>query len=470
MVNDFYQRIMDEHKINREGAFVGNLRSTNDTALLNKTGTHFEFNKHNRYIPRAIFVDLDVEPVNKMRSSFFGSLMDTEHFVSPGSHHSLAGSLIWAQGHYTDGAEFIDDCLDNIRSSVEICDHLQGFQFMHSVAGGVGGGFGSLLVMKLREEYPDAILSDFCTYPSPWFHDERNSNIVAYNTVLSTHLMLENTDMNFVMDNGAILKGLRACLDKPTMQDINWFIGLALSNVTASFRFPTEPAVNCSLRKMHTALTALPRLNFFALSVAPFMSPKRPLNQLSDTPQLGDIKTCMTEYDITGIRPEDGKCINLHINCRTGDQSALDNMNEQVSQMLQRNSDDFVAWIPSNIQSYHVEDGGNLCYARFAPLIQTQIISTTSIKTVFQRLCAAFAKVYRRKAYLHWYKGEGMDEMEFQEADKNVRDLIAEYQLCQDVVDDSADSQDDKLDKNGGQEMEIENDPEFEADEEDGDF
>ena len=36
--------------------------------------------------------------------------------------------------------------------------------------------------------------------------------------------------------------------------------------------------------------------------------------------------------------------------------------------------------------------------------------------------------MYRRKAFLHWYKGEGMDEMEFQEADKNVRDLITEYQ------------------------------------------
>jgi len=32
------------------------------------------------------------------------------------------------------------------------------------------------------------------------------------------------------------------------------------------------------------------------------------------------------------------------------------------------------------------------------------------------------------------YKGEGMDEMEFQEADKNVRDLITEYQDKQDAV------------------------------------
>merc|ERR1712128_192298 len=45
-----------------------------------------------------------------------------------------------------------------------------------------------------------------------------------------------------------------------------------------------------------------------------------------------------------------------------------------------------------------------------------------------------FAKMYKRKAFLHWYKGEGMDEMEFQEADKNVRDLITEYQDKQDAV------------------------------------
>eukprot|EP01084_Bolivina_argentea_P185326 319581_1 len=42
--------------------------------------------------------------------------------------------------------------------------------------------------------------------------------------------------------------------------------------------------------------------------------------------------------------------------------------------------------------------------------------------------------MYKRKAFLHWYKGEGMDDMEFQEADKNQRDLITEYQDKQDAV------------------------------------
>ena len=60
--------------------------------------------------------------------------------------------------------------------------------------------------------------------------------------------------------------------------------------------------------------------------------------------------------------------------------------------------------------------------------------NTTALKGIFQRLATQFGSMYKRKAFLHWYKGEGMDEMEFQEADKNVRDLITEYQDKQDAV------------------------------------
>lgn len=36
--------------------------------------------------------------------------------------------------------------------------------------------------------------------------------------------------------------------------------------------------------------------------------------------------------------------------------------------------------------------------------------------------------MFRRKAFLHWYTGEGMEEMEFSDAESNVHDLISEYQ------------------------------------------
>merc|ERR1711933_626057 len=86
-----------------------------------------------------------------------------------------------------------------------------------------------------------------------------------------------------------------------------------------------------------------------------------------------------------------------------------------------------------------------------SPIAGTFVANTTAIKGVFQRISAQFAKMYRRKAFLHWYKGDGMDEMEFQEADKNVRDLITEYQDKQDAVvdpddDDSEDDDDEDVD------------------------
>lgn len=44
--------------------------------------------------------------------------------------------------------------------------------------------------------------------------------------------------------------------------------------------------------------------------------------------------------------------------------------------------------------------------------------------------------MFRRKAFLHWYTGEGMDEMEFTEAESNMNDLVSEYQQYQEATND----------------------------------
>ena len=45
---------------------------------------------------------------------------------------SLVGNN-WAKGHYTEGAEIIDQVLDACRREAEPCDCLQGFQITHSL-------------------------------------------------------------------------------------------------------------------------------------------------------------------------------------------------------------------------------------------------------------------------------------------------------------------------------------------------
>lgn len=38
------------------------------------------------------------------------------------------------------------------------------------------------------------------------------------------------------------------------------------------------------------------------------------------------------------------------------------------------------------------------------------------------------------KAFLHWYMGEGIDEMECTEAENNKNDLVSEYHQYQDAM------------------------------------
>ena len=73
----------------------------------------------------------------------------------------------WAKGHYTEGAELVDSIMDVVRKESENCDCLQGFQLAHSLGGGTGSGLGTLLISKIREEYPDRIMTTFSVVPSP---------------------------------------------------------------------------------------------------------------------------------------------------------------------------------------------------------------------------------------------------------------------------------------------------------------
>ena len=61
----------------------------------------------------------------------FGSLFRPDNYVFG---QSGAGNN-WAKGHYTEGAELVDNVLDVVRREAEGCDSLQGFQITHSLGG-----------------------------------------------------------------------------------------------------------------------------------------------------------------------------------------------------------------------------------------------------------------------------------------------------------------------------------------------
>ncbi|XP_053195179.1 tubulin beta-4B chain isoform X10 [Scomber japonicus] len=188
----FWEVISDEHGIDPTGTYHG------DSDLqLDRISVYYNEATGGKYVPRAILVDLEPGTMDSVRSGPFGQIFRPDNFVFG---QSGAGNN-WAKGHYTEGAELVDSVLDVVRKEAESCDCLQGFQLTHSLGGGTGSGMGTLLISKIREEYPDRIMNTFSVVPSPKVSD---TVVEPYNATLSVHQLVENTDETFIGNSTAI--------------------------------------------------------------------------------------------------------------------------------------------------------------------------------------------------------------------------------------------------------------------------
>ncbi|CAJ1427365.1 unnamed protein product, partial [Effrenium voratum] len=410
----FWEVIADEHGIDPTGTYHG------DSDLqLERINVYFNEATGGRYVPRAVLMDLEPGTMDSVRAGPFGQLFRPDNFVFG---QTGAGNN-WAKGHYTEGAELIDSVLDVVRKEAEGCDCLQGFQLCHSLGGGTGAGMGTLLISKVREEYPDRIMETFSVIPSPKVSD---TVVEPYNAVLSFHQLVENSDESFLLDNEAMdfeQKRARRAPDH-THGDLNHLVSAAMSGVTCCLRFPGQ--LNCDLRKIAVNLVPFPRLHFFMTGFAPLTSrgsqQYRALTVPELTQQMFDAKNMMCAAD-----PRHGRYLTAAALFR-GRMSTKE-VDEQMLNVQNKNSSYFVEWIPNNIKASvcDIPPKGLKMAVSFAG-------NSTAIQEMFKRVAEYFTAMFRRKAFLHWYTGEGMDEMEFTEAESNMNDLVSEYQQYQDAT------------------------------------
>jgi len=393
----FWEVISDEHGIDPTGTYHG------DSDLqLERINVYYNEATGGRYVPRAILMDLEPGTMDSVRAGPFGQLFRPDNFVFG---QTGAGNN-WAKGHYTEG-----------------CDCLQGFQICHSLGGGTGSGMGTLLITKVREEYPDRIMETFSIFPSPKVSD---TVVEPYNATLSVHQLVENADEVQVIDNEALydicFRTLK--LTTPTYGDLNHLVSAAISGVTCCLRFPGQ--LNSDLRKLATNLVPFPRLHFFMIGFAPLTSrgsqQYRALTVPELTQQMFDAKNMMCASD-----PRHGRYLTACAMFR-GRMSTKE-VDEQMLNVQNKNSSYFVEWIPNNIKS-------SICDIppKGLKMSVTFVGNSTAIQEMFKRVAEQFTAMFRRKAFLHWYTTEGMDEMEFTEAESNMNDLVSEYQQYQEAT------------------------------------
>jgi len=368
----------------------------------------------NKWVPRSINVDLEPGVLESIRASPIGGLFRPDNMVS-GTNG--AGNN-WAKGHYTEGAELVDQVMDVIHKEAEACDCLQGFQLLHSLGGGTGSGLGTLLLTKIKDEFTDRIMLSYSVVPSPKVSDVI---VEPYNATLSLHQLIENAEEVVCIDNEALydicFRTLK--LQSPGYPDLNKLVAKVMSGTTCGFRFPG--LLNSDLRKLAVNLVPFPRLHFFLAGYAPlFAGSSRRFQSITIpelTQQMFSPKNMMAACD-----PNEGHYLTASLNFR-GASIRTREVDDQMASFQKKHSAAFVDWIPNNVKS-------SVCTVAPAdvPRSGTFLANTTSMQQLFQRVVEQFSAMFKRKAFLHSYINEGLDVSELTEAESNIQDLIFEYQ------------------------------------------
>jgi len=409
----FWEVISEEHGVGVKGDWVGDNPKQKERIIV-----YYSESATSRYVPRAILMDLEPGTMNNVRAAKYGQIFRPDSFVFG---QTGAGNN-WAKGHYTEGAELIEQVLDVVRKEAENCDCMQGFQVTHSLGGGTGSGMGTLLISKIRDQYPDRILATFSVFPSPKVSD---TVVEPYNATLSVHQLIENAEEVMVKDNEALYNICSKTLKipNPSYTNLNQLVSSSMSGITCCLRFPGQ--LNSDLRKLATNLIPFPRLHFFMTGISPLTSEQsksyRSVSVQELTQQMFESQNMMCAAD-----PRNGRFLTASAMFR-GKMSTKE-VDENMMSVQNKNTEYFVEWIPNNIKS-------SVCDIppKGLKMSVTFLGNSTAIQEMFRRISTQFSSMFRRKAFLHWYTGEGMDEMEFTEAESNMKDLIEEYQQYQEM-------------------------------------
>lgn len=202
-----------------------------------------------------------------------------------------------------------------------------------------------------------------------------------------------------------------------------------MSGVTTCLRFPGQ--LNADLRKLAVNMVPFPRLHFFMPGFAPLTSKGsqqyRAVTVAELTAQMFDAKNMMAACD-----PRHGRYLTVAAifrgkididtkNCYRNQNSfttspqcgkktqtsiagpmSMKEVDTQILNVQNKNSSYFVEWIPNNVKVAVCD-----IPPRGLKMSSTFIGNSTAIQEIFKRISEQFTVMFRRKAFLHWYTGEG---------------------------------------------------------------
>ncbi|OMJ71028.1 hypothetical protein SteCoe_30874 [Stentor coeruleus] len=404
----FWHNLLSEH---------GLLTST--PKHLDSINVYFKENSQGKFTSRGLFTDQGGDFLKEVKDLYEQEIISTGNMI----YTECSSNGNWANGFYTDGAELCEIIIETIRSEVENCENFQGFQIIHSIGGGCGGGLGSCIASQIKEIFPETLIESYAVLYS---HGTTDRVVEPYSTTLSLNQLSQHADGIYFLDNDALYS---ICfetfkLSTPSYEDLNHIISQALSEITSLYR--SDLSSGNSMKNNLSALVHYPNLKYFTSSIAPLKHPNlrhyKQKNSESLFFELKDKKNMLTKTSW-----DKGKFISGITHFR-GENFDLNGVRDAIYNDMKWNKRSYTNIFSENmevkfsdIKSDDIKESAML------------IANTSVVKEKLKFINIQFQALHKRKAFFTYYLGNGMDSFEFEEASNNLVNIVEEYEQIQNL-------------------------------------
>lgn len=212
----------------------------------------------------------------------------------------------------------------------------------------------------------------------------------------------------------------------PSFTNLNRLIAQVVSSITASLRF--DGSLNVDLNEFQTNLVPFPRIHFPLATYAPVISADKAFHESNSVAEM-TISCFESNNQMVKCDPRQGKYMACCLLYR-GDVVPKD-VNAAVANVRTKRTIQFVDWCPTGFKLGICNEppalvpGGDLAKVSRSLCM---LSNTTAIASAWARLDNKFDLLYSKRAFVHWYVGEGMEEGEFSEAREDLAALEKDYQ------------------------------------------
>lgn len=410
-----------EHKVQADGR----LESEDNPTLsqVDRLTSFFHESYEGNYTPRSLFIDLEPSVIDSLFQGERSRLYSKDMTLT--GKEDAANNF--GRGFYNHGSQIIEPTMDLITKTLESCDSFQGFFTFGSFGGGTGSGFTSLMLQEIQMNFARKLILEFPIAPSPQMS---TAVVEPYNAVLRSYSTKRHSDCVLMMDNESLYDITRKQLnvERPSSNNLNALVAQAFSSVSSSLRF--EGTLNVDLVEFQTNLVPFPDIHFPIVSYSPFVS--------KDNAFVQDLNT----KEITRNCFEPGT---QYLNCEMnqglymascflyrGDVQPRD-VNSAIEFIKSRKDVQFVDWCPTGIKvGINKSRPVVLNDDQVAPQRALCTISNnTAVGTFWSMLGEKFDLMFDKRAFVHWFLGEGMEEGEFLEARESLIELVEQYEALE---------------------------------------